>query len=372
MELIPMKIIKTDLPQLKCAYPIATILPLDSTIFLDIETTGFSPKTSNLYLIGCVYYKDNIFKLIQWFAAGYEDEIAILNEFFSFIKYYKHMVHFNGNNFDIPYLIQKAAQYGLPDNFDSFEALDLYKRIIPYKQFLKLPNCKQKTVETFLNVNREDVFHGGELISVYHEYCKMPSDIGLQTLVLHNADDIQGLVALMPFLSYCDLFNQDPKVTKVQANYYKDINGNKKQEILMKLHFQTALPVAISQGISGCYFTGFGYYGSLKVPIIEEELKYFYSNYKDYYYLPEEDCAMHKSVAKFVDKNHRTNATASTCYTRKKSAYLPQWEILFEPFFKREYISKDIFFELTDEFKKERTSFAKYAGHILQMMVKYS
>lgn len=64
------------------------------------------------------------------------------------------------------------------------------------------------------------------------------------------------------------------------------------------------------------YFKGEGTEALLKVPIYEEELKYFYSNYHDYYYLPTEDVALHKSVAGFVDKAHRVNATAATCYTR--------------------------------------------------------
>lgn len=101
---------------------------------------------------------------------------------------------------------------------------------------------------------------------------------------------------------------------------------------------------------------------SLRVPLYEEEMKYFYSNYKNYYYLPEEDTAIHKSVASYVDKAHRVQATAKNCYTRKLSSYLPQWDILFQPFFKRKYEDRDIFFELTEEMKKERTLFSKYAA----------
>ena len=108
--------------------------------------------------------------------------------------------------------------------------------------------------------------------------------------------------------------------------------------------------------------------GGTPTSLDEEELKYFYANYKDYYYLPTEDVALHKSVASFVDKEHRVQAVASTCYTRKVSLYLPQWEVLFKPFFKREYKSKELFFELTDELKKDRQAFTDYAKHVLEMM----
>ena len=365
-----MKIIKTELPNLRLTYPLSQIVDISKTLFLDIETTGFTAKGSSLYLIGCIYNKNDSFHLIQWFADNYDDEINVLNGFFTFAKNYSYLIHFNGNNFDIPYLQQKAEQFHLTDTFDHFEALDLYRRIAPYKEFLKLPNCKQKTIETFLNVNREDTFHGGELISVYHDYVQAPDNHSLQALLLHNAEDIQGLITLLPVLAYCDLFHDTVRVIRVQANYYTDYNGDKKQEVLMKLRFLNSLPVAVSQGINGCYFTGFDMEGTLKVPLYEEELKYFYSNYRDYYYLPIEDNAIHRSVAHFVDKDHRIKATAATCYTRKQASYLPQWNILFEPFFKKEYHSKELFFELTDEFKRQRGDFSKYANHVLQMMVK--
>ena len=117
-----------------------------------------------------------------------------------------------------------------------------------------------------------------------------------------------------------------------------------------------------------CYFTGTKNTGSLRVPLYEEEMKYFYSNYKDYYYLPIEDVAIHKSVSSYVDKEHRIPAKASTCYTRKISSFLQEWSILFEPFFKRDYQSHEYFFELTDSFKTDRNAFADYAKHVLEAM----
>ena len=78
--------------------------------------------------------------------------------------------------------------------------------------------------------------------------------------------------------------------------------------------------------------------------------------------------ALHKSVSEFVDKEHRLPATARTCYTKKESTYLPQWDILFEPIFKKEYEEKHCYFELTDDMKKNPEVFRKYALHILDMV----
>ena len=223
-------------------------------------------------------------------------------------------------------------------------------------------------MEQFLGISRIDTFNGGELIGVYHDYVSKPSDVSERLLLQHNADDMRGMLEILPILSYYDLFNSGVKVKKVLANYYKNVHGVQKQELLMNLVLPSSLPCAVSTSFEGCYFSATGTDGLFKVPLYEEELKYFYSNYKDYYYLPTEDIALHKSVASFVDKNHRMQATAATCYTRKQSTYLPQWDIIVEPFFKRDYKSKKFFFEVTDELKKDRKVFTAYAQHLLDMM----
>ena len=364
-----MKIIKNELTDFRINYPLGTIAPLENFLFVDIETTGFTAKSSSLYLIGCAWYDQSHWHITQWLAEKYEEEKQILEAFFQFSEKFTHLVHFNGNNFDLPYLLQKAKQYGINRDFSSFEGIDLYKRCAPYKFILHLPNCKQKTLEQFLGINRIDTFNGGELIGIYHDYVSMPSEISERLLLQHNFDDMQGLLSILPILSYYDLFNREIKVKKVQANYYKDANGQKRQELLMNLILPTTLPVPVSASFEGCFFSVKEQQGLLKVPLYEEEMKYFYSNYKDYYYLPAEDVALHKSVATFVDKEHRTQATAATCYTRKQSTYLPQWEVLVQPFFKRDYKAKELFFEVTEEIKQDRKLFTSYARQILDMML---
>ncbi len=363
-----MKISKETLENFRISYPLERLAPLERILFLDIETTGFTARSSYLYLVGCAYYQAGKWHTIQWMAENYSQETELITAFFEFAKSYKYLVHFNGNNFDLPFLTQKCAMLSLPYTFDDFIGLDLYKRIAPYKYFLHLPNCKQKTLELFLGINRKDVFSGGELIGIYHDYLKSPSEFSEKALFLHNADDIKGMLEILPILAYYDLFDGEVKAKKVQANYYKDINGARRKELLITLSLPTPLPRPVSASAANCYFKGDGDVATLKVPIYEEELKYFYSNYKDYYYLPTEDVALHKSVAGFVDKAHRMQATAATCYTRKFSNYLPQWEILFEPFFKRDYKSRELFFELTDEMKKNRDGFSSYANHVLSMI----
>ena len=268
----------------------------------------------------------------------------------------------------MPYIVQKCEQLSLPYNFDGFEGVDIYRRIAPYRHFLQLPNCKQKTLEQFLGINREDQYNGGELINVYHEYVKFRSEDNEKDLLLHNEEDLKGMLELLPILAYYDLLNLGLRAKKAQASVYKDLSGNKRQELLLTVSLPVTLPKEITVSGNDCYFKGNEQEGQIRVPIYEGELKYFYSNYKDYYYLPAEDTALHKSVAGFVDKNHREAATAATCYTRKVSTYLPQWDALVTPFFKAAYKEKCMYFELTEEIKKNRQIFSDYSNHILDVI----
>lgn len=349
----------------KLQYPLERLADLRDILFLDIETTGFLASGSSIYLIGCAYYNEGNWRIRQWFAQSPEEEAELLSAFFDFAKSYLYLIHYNGNTFDLPFLKKKAEKYGIDYPLSEKKGLDIYRRITPYKNFLRLPDCKLKTIEQFLGLHREDTYTGGELIQVYHDYT-VSHDYNLyHTLLLHNSDDMKGMLEILPILSYYDLFNCSLKASKVQANYYHDLYGVPRKELIIHMVFVSALPVAINFMGKSCHFKASGYEGTLIVPIYEEELKYFYANYKDYYYLPLEDVALHKSISSYVDKEYREQATAKNCYTRKISLYLPQWKVLVQPFFKREYDSKDLFFELTDDIKKNRQLFSEYASHVL-------
>ena len=203
-----MKKSEETLEDFAISYPLDKLAPLEQILFLDIETTGFTSRTSYLYMIGCAYYQAGKWRTIQWMADDYSQEGDILTAFFDFARDYRYLVHFNGNNFDLPFITQKCAQLKLPFSFDGFQGIDIYRRISPYKFFLKLPNCKQKTLEQYLGIARTDVFSGGELIGLYHDYVKNPSEFTEKALFLHNADDLKGMLEVLPILAYYDLFNE--------------------------------------------------------------------------------------------------------------------------------------------------------------------
>ncbi len=346
-------------------YPIEKTVDPREVLFLDIETTGFLSGNSGIYLIGCAYYSDNNWKIRQFFAQSPEEEEQILSAFFEFADRFSCLIHYNGNTFDLPFLKARAEKYGILYRLSEKQGLDIYQRLKVYKNLLKLPDCRLKTVEQFLGIAREDTYSGQELISVYQEYQDSHDYNQYQMLLQHNADDIRGMLRVLPVLSYCDLFNLPLIAEGVRSNNYQDSNGISRKEIVILVSLPCTLPKTISFMGRSCYFKGEGLKGTLVVPVYEEELKYFYANYQDYYYLPMEDTALHKSVASFVDKEFREQAKASNCYTRKISSYLPQWSVLVTPFFKREYESSELFFELTDDVKHNRNLFSEYASHVI-------
>ena len=160
----------------------------ESILFFDIETTGLSPKNASIYLIGVAFLQDKKWTLQQWFAENTAEEEAILDAFLKFAAPYRKLVHFNGTTFDVPFVQAKCKKYGLDSPFPQMEQTDIYRQISPLKNLLKLPNCKQKTLEEYLGLNREDPFTGGQLIELYKVYRQERDHRLLEVLLLHNAE----------------------------------------------------------------------------------------------------------------------------------------------------------------------------------------
>jgi len=333
--------------------------------FFDIETTGLSAQTSYLYLIGCAYYKDGSFHLIQWFSESIHEEASLITSFFDFLKAYELLIHFNGTGFDIPFIREKIKIHGLDCSFENIQSFDIYRIIKPYRRMFGMDNMRLKTIEGFLNIHRKDKLDGEELIGVYASYLgkkryedlrqiRFPdmkqdkpteSELLLEQLLLHNEDDIRGLLSISIVLNYISLIEKPIRILNAKTE-----NG--------RLHIQfeiyNKLPVNIRFGDNIASISTTGDLASLSVQIYEGELKHFYDNYRDYFYLPEEDCAVHKSVATYVDKAYRVKAKPSTCYTKKQGLFAPQFDKWLSPYFMFNHQDKLSFVEIhTDSLLQE-------------------
>ncbi len=295
--------------------------------FFDIETTGLSAKTSQLYLIGCLYTDGTQFQLHQWFAESHTDEKLLLTTFRDYIKTLPEgclLMHFNGNTFDMPYLRQKYDRYKQPFPLDTMENMDIYRMIRPYKALLGLPSLRQKAIEDYLNIPRKDPFDGGQLIAVYEDYLRTHSPQGLQALLLHNDEDVRNMPLLLAALHLNDYMEADYQLTEQRLHHTTAWDGTEKDELLLTLESPIALARPISLRLdNGTYLTASGNRIRLAVPLCEMTLKHYFADTKDYFYLPDEDRAIHKSVGIYVDKKHRQKATKDNCYTKKNAVFIP-------------------------------------------------
>lgn len=339
-------------------------MDLKASVFFDIETTGFTPKNTLLYLIGCIYYDSDKDTFIskQWFMNEVTDEPIMISEFFNCISKYKYLINYNGNGFDIPYIEKKCTLHNICYSFDSFISVDIYKKIQPYKQIFSLENIKQKSIEKFLHIYREDKYSGGELISVFYEYLKHKNPDYKDFLVLHNFDDIVGLTNILPILNYTSIF--DMKLNLDSITITNDKNNNP-SNVTIRCITDFAVNTPVSFGNASYFINWESELLTISIPVYSGGLKFFYPNYKDYYYLPNEDCSIHKSVAFYVDKNFRTRANAANCYSKKTGRFLPQIHEIIKPYFKIDYNDRITYFELTKEVLDNPDLILSYINDIL-------
>lgn len=349
-------------------YPLERIGKREELLFFDIETTGFSGEFSTLYLVGCVYFRNGCWNLIQWFADTLDSEKEVLMTFFDFLKGFSQVIHFNGDGFDIPYLLKRCQAYRLPYDFAGAKSLDIYKKIRPYRRLLGLSSMKQKAIEEFLKVERKDLYSGGQLIDVYKDYLISHDNYLFDLLILHNEDDLKGMPLILPILNYPDFLEHDFGLEKQEQICQKDIFGREYRSLKLSCRNGFSIPVGVTKSNSMVSLEAEGESLTLSIELYEGELKYFYPDYRNYYYLIYEDKAIHKSVAEYVDRDARIKATAKTCYTRQRGCYLPQFSIIWTPCLQKEYKDKTTYVSYEPEFFEDDEHIRLYIRHLLDTM----
>lgn len=329
----------------------------DDVCFFDIETTGFAADHTKLYLIGCCYIMNQKLHIIQWFNDDGESEFEIIDAFMNFVSNYKYLLHFNGDGFDLPYIEKKCNKLGINNILSSIQSYDLYKKIKPFKALLHLDNLKLKSIEQFLGIYREDQYTGGELIDIYKQYLKHPDNQAFDTLMLHNFEDLIGLVDCFKMLSLTSLTNADFKLNNLSV---------KSNNICFELSIPASMPKRVIYSSNGIVLSIHKNNVVVSVPMIEDTLHLFYDNPADYYYLPAEDTAIHKSVAAYVDKSHREKAKRENCYTNVQGIFITQLDNQLTTQYKRNYNDKFSYIMLDDSFLENQALLFEYISYILK------
>ncbi len=301
----------------------------DRYVFFDIETTGLKRDATILYLAGCGYYEEDAFHIVQWVNDDAVSEPAILTALRAFLSRKDAvLLTFNGRGFDIPYLNRHYALNEIPFFIEPSRVLDFCSFLKPFQLLYGLPRGRQKDWEQFLHISREDRFSGGELIAVYKQYLIDKKEDALSLLLMHNRDDILGMERLLPLLSYKAMADGQFTFEKTEPVSAGAFPGEKCLRAVCRLLHPLPRPIRIppvsltENGPMGA-MDAEGTRLFLTLALTDGPLKYFYPDYQDYYYLPAEDRAVHKSVGCYVEKGYRKKARPQTCYVRKEGLFFP-------------------------------------------------
>ncbi|MCD7817675.1 MAG: ribonuclease H-like domain-containing protein [Lachnospiraceae bacterium] len=324
-------------------------------LFFDIETTGFSADTSFIFLIGCICYDGNKWVFHQFIIRLVQEERQLISSFYELALQYHCLIHFNGTAFDLPFLRKRSVTNLLKYPFDSFSSVDLYQRYRPMKDKLGLSHMNQRSLENYTGWMRKDQLSGKEITSLFWEYTTSMGPELEKLLLLHNQDDLRGMLHVLK-LEACHTLSKGrilPGSTTIISEDY----------CCLQIQFTTILPlfhplyfsdekssndellqnVCTNNNCITVYINGRS--GQLKIPFFCGTLKYFFPDYKNYYYLPIEKQAIHKSIAAYVEKEYRVAARPENCFAEKSGHFLPQPEAFFSPSFRESYESKMQFFE---------------------------
>lgn len=340
-------------------------------LLLHIETTSLRPQSGKVYLIGCLYYRNGTWNQIQWFDDTGLEESAILSSFKIFAKDYRYLLTYDGNRFDFTFIEGRLQSCGLSPMPASPVHLDLYPSVKPYRNAAGLTDLHLETLARAFGKKMSPRISGKEKIRKYHQYLANPVPEFLHFLLDQNTEALTGIRTVLPVILFSSLPDLKLTAEKAQADEYERANGAKAQELFLFVRSKRALPLALEASFDGCYIKLEEERGLFKIPMYNEDMKYFYASYRDYYYLPAEDLAIHKSIASYVDKSHRIPARPETCYTRKSGTFLPQWDLFRTPFFKREFDSDQLFFEFTSDCQRSRTFLSEYASYILRTVLSH-
>ena len=406
----------------------------DRVIYFDIETTGFRASTSSLYMIGWAvsatslcpedlemahgpqcrdlcsadHFPEDVpeegtfhgkadntqdkgllpartdqtggeWIVTQVLSQSYAEEVLLLKQFADVLSAYDTIIEFNGDRFDLPYMREKYAVYGMEDPFERLRTVDLYQMIRPFKNALGLTRLNQKSVEQFLMIHREDPYNGGELIDVYRsvrDHCCADEEAALDALFLHNYEDVLGMLDMTPLLSYTMAMESSALVSAEMLERENldepDLFGRddcSEDLPILRASFPLDVPVPRPLNVSFdncCEIRVSRQTATVTIRALTDCLFHFFPDYRNYYYLPDEDMAIHKSVASFVDPSHRERATAQNCYVKKDGVFIPLAGDRDEPVFMRRYKDPVLWFEFRQEMLEDAESFSYYIHSLMR------
>ncbi|HVP25685.1 MAG TPA: ribonuclease H-like domain-containing protein [Methanomicrobiales archaeon] len=170
----------------------------DELVFLDIETLGIFSRP--IILIGIGRLAGSALSTSQYLVREISEEPAALNAALEDLTGEgAAYVSFNGKSFDIPYIGERAAYYGMPVRLDRphFDLLHFSRR----RWGGSLPDCRLSTLERQVFGISREVDIPGSLVPEFYEAFLRTGNCGpLVPIVDHNRQDLVSLGHLLSTL----------------------------------------------------------------------------------------------------------------------------------------------------------------------------
>ncbi|HYF92097.1 MAG TPA: ribonuclease H-like domain-containing protein [Symbiobacteriaceae bacterium] len=169
--------------------------------YLDIETTGLSPDSAQVTLVGLVYADGPVRRLEQFFADDPDGEAEVLRAAARRLRAFDTTVTYNGTTFDLPFLRTRARLAGVP--WPRLQTYDLLQVARAWRQaYGQLRDCRLQTVMAHFQVGRQDETSGREMVEAYYKWLRTGIASYRDLILEHNAEDLLLLPDLVPCLTH--------------------------------------------------------------------------------------------------------------------------------------------------------------------------
>lgn len=184
-----------------------------NAVFLDIETTGINPATSELTLIALYQedeqkkarlYVNNLHNAVETLRPleakaqeyGYDSIIICsLEQFTEHVEFLSRVATYNGEGFDLPFIAYHLPQ--VRPVFRRWQHLDIYTQVaMPLRDLglLRTPNLKLKTLISHLHVPRHPSItkmRGEDAVRLWNHWKHLYDSAALSTLGIYALEDVR-------------------------------------------------------------------------------------------------------------------------------------------------------------------------------------
>jgi uncharacterized protein YprB with RNaseH-like and TPR domain len=175
-------------------------LDLSSAVFLDLETTGLAGGTGTIpFLVGLAYYRDERFKVTQFFLNEMAEEGRLVRELGQFVldMGFKSIVTYNGKAFDLPLVETRFALHRMPCPLRGLPHLDfLFSARSLWKH--KYDSCRlSHLAQQIVQAARSEDIPGAEIPLRYFQYIRSGDFSLIDPILYHNQEDLLSLLGVV-------------------------------------------------------------------------------------------------------------------------------------------------------------------------------